>query len=129
MKDERAGVEWGDMGRTVPAMWRVMLGWVSVNGSVLTRATAISSGPPVTFPATGRDTVKGREGEVKLKSRGAGSMMVALAYIDMVSGLDVTLKVSKVSRSDTGGKDEPGCGKPGNAGTAASQYSPTIKLD
>lgn len=120
MKEERVGVDWEDMGRTVPEMWRVMLGWVSVKGSVLTRATGIRSGPPVAFPTTGRDTVKGMEGDVKLKSRGAGSTIVALAYSDRVSMFEVTLKVSRVKRSDTDGKGEPGCGKPGNAGTGAS---------
>lgn len=77
MKEDSVGVESGDMGSTVPAMWRVILGCVSVNGSVLTSATGTCIS--VSLPVVGRDTINGRDGDVKLKDSGAGSMIVARA--------------------------------------------------
>jgi hypothetical protein len=72
------------------------------------------------FVAGGSEMVNGRVGNVKLKESGAGSMAVARAYNETVSGLEATPNVSSVTRSMMEGTDAlgPGDGSPGNEGTA-----------
>ena len=97
-------------------MSRVMLGCVSEKGAVET--DAMSSGEVEPF-AGGSETVNGKEGEVRLKVGGAGSMRVAVARrLSWFDPLD-TLKDLRVTSSATEGKGalSPGRGSPGRGGT------------
>jgi len=107
-------------GRTVPVMSRVMLGCVSENGAVET--DAMSRGEVEPF-AAGSETVNGKEGDVRLKVGGAGSMTVAVARrSSWFVPLD-TLKDLRVMSSVMEGKGtlSPGCGSPGRGGTVSFQ--------
>jgi hypothetical protein len=91
---------------------------VREKGWVWTAATGVSV--VEAFVVEGRDIVNGKAGEVKLNDIGTGSMIVARACNERLSGSEEMPNVSRVIKSviEGNGVLGPGGGSPGNEGTA-----------
>jgi hypothetical protein len=101
-------------GSTFPEMCSVMFGCVSAKGAVETAAMGIGgASPPV---GGGKETVNGREGQVRLKDTGAGSGSVARAARASDPDDEYTLKDWRVTSSERGGAGSVR-GMPGIGGT------------